>query len=96
VPNDLTFCNKAINKKMISNLVIKHFIKFSLYLFIVALALISVDVLAHGVDDKTRTFLEENTGVQFVPFLYIGAKHMITGYDHILFLIGVIFFPISQ
>jgi hypothetical protein len=92
VPNDLTFCNKAINKQMISNLVIKHFIKFSLYLFIVALALISVDVLAHGVDDKTRTFLEENTGVQFVPFLYIGAKHMITGYDHILFLIGVIFF----
>jgi hypothetical protein len=47
---------------------------------------------AHGVDDNTRTFLQQNTGVQFVPFLYIGAKHMITGYDHLLFLVGVIFF----
>lgn len=48
--------------------------------------------LAHGVDDNTRTFLQNNTGIQFVPFLYIGAKHMITGYDHLLFLVGVIFF----
>ncbi len=54
--------------------------------------LVSVSALAHGVDDNTRSFLQMNTGVQFVPFLYIGAKHMITGYDHILFLIGVIFF----
>ena len=44
--------------------------------------------VAHGVDDNTRTFLQQNTGVQFVPFLYIGAKHMITGYDHLLFLLG--------
>ena len=48
--------------------------------------------LAHGVDDKTRAFLENNTGIQFIPFLYIGAKHMVTGYDHLLFLIGVLFF----
>ena len=48
--------------------------------------------VAHGVDDNTRIFLQQNTGVQFVPFLYIGAKHMITGYDHLLFLVGVIFF----
>jgi hypothetical protein len=27
-----------------------------------------------------------------VPFVYLGAKHMVTGYDHILFLFGVIFF----
>ncbi|WP_345426315.1 HupE/UreJ family protein [Halioxenophilus aromaticivorans] len=54
--------------------------------------LVNPAVLAHGVDDNTRAFLELNTGIQFVPFLYIGAKHMITGYDHILFLIGVVFF----
>jgi hypothetical protein len=53
---------------------------------------LSFDILAHGVDDKTRVFLEQNTGVQFIPFIYIGAKHMFTGYDHILFLVGVIFF----
>ncbi|MFT6990755.1 MAG: hypothetical protein ACJASL_002737 [Paraglaciecola sp.] len=53
---------------------------------------ISLDLLAHGVDDNTRLFLEQNEGVQFMPFIYIGAKHMFTGYDHILFLVGVIFF----
>jgi hypothetical protein len=25
-------------------------------------------------------------------FLHLGAKHMVTGYDHLLFLVGVIFF----
>jgi hypothetical protein len=47
---------------------------------------------AHGVDDATQSFLSENKGIAFGPFLYIGAKHMITGYDHLLFLVGVIFF----
>ncbi len=47
---------------------------------------------AHGVDGDTQAFLSENSGVAFVPFLYIGAKHMLTGYDHLLFLVGVIFF----
>ena len=49
-------------------------------------------VLAHGVDDSTKQFLLDNQGVSIIPFLYIGAKHMVTGYDHLLFLIGVIFF----
>ena len=55
-------------------------------------AILSQCALGHGVDDNTRAFLQNNTGVQFVPFMYIGAKHMITGYDHILFLVGVVFF----
>ncbi|WP_234423407.1 MULTISPECIES: HupE/UreJ family protein [Aquimarina] len=46
----------------------------------------------HGVDDETQSFLLGNKGIAFGPFLYIGAKHMITGYDHLLFLVGVIFF----
>lgn len=49
-------------------------------------------VSAHGVDDSTRQFLISNDGVAIIPYMYIGAKHMLTGYDHILFLIGVIFF----
>lgn len=48
--------------------------------------------IAHGVDEQTRLFLQSNTGANFIPFMYIGAKHMITGYDHLLFLCGVIFF----
>jgi hypothetical protein len=61
-------------------------------LIIYSLAFMSFEVFAHGVDDSTRAFLEQNQGVQFVPFIYIGAKHMITGYDHLLFLVGVMFF----
>ena len=57
-----------------------------------SLALISFDVFAHGVDDKTRNFIENNQGVHILPFIYIGAKHMVTGYDHLAFLFGVLFF----
>jgi hypothetical protein len=56
------------------------------------LCLVSITTYAHGVDDETKSFLLGNKGVAFGPFLYIGAKHMITGYDHLLFLVGVIFF----
>ena len=52
----------------------------------------SVESFAHGVDDNTKAFLQTNQGVAFLPFMYIGAKHMVTGYDHLLFLVGVIFF----
>lgn len=62
------------------------------YIPIIIFLLFSVSVFAHGVDENTQLFLEENKGTAFVPFLYIGAKHMITGYDHLLFLVGVIFF----
>jgi hypothetical protein len=59
---------------------------------ILLLFITSTTVCAHGVDDKTKSFLLANEGVAFGPFLYIGAKHMLTGYDHLLFLLGVIFF----
>ena len=47
---------------------------------------------AHGVADGDRAFLEASTGLQVIPYIYLGAKHMVTGYDHLLFLFGVIFF----
>jgi len=56
------------------------------------LVLFSFETMAHGVDDATRNFLQNSEGVQFLPFMYIGAKHMVTGYDHLLFLVGVLFF----
>lgn len=54
--------------------------------------LFSTGLFAHGVDSSTEHFLTTTQGSAIVPFLYIGAKHMVTGYDHLLFLIGVIFF----
>ena len=56
------------------------------------LCLLGGTALAHGVDDRTALFLQNNSGVALIPYLYIGAKHMLTGYDHLLFLVGVIFF----
>lgn len=58
----------------------------------VCLSLLGTIAMAHGVDDRTAQFLQGNHGVVLIPYLYIGAKHMLTGYDHLLFLIGVIFF----
>src|SRR3989337_2355947 len=48
--------------------------------------------LAHGVSDKAAPFVESISGAAIGPFMYLGAKHMVTGYDHLLFLVGVIFF----
>ncbi|OWY36509.1 HupE/UreJ family protein [Herbaspirillum huttiense] len=48
--------------------------------------------LAHGIAEGDKGYIQEITGVHFMSFLYLGAKHMFTGYDHILFLFGVIFF----
>lgn len=48
--------------------------------------------LSHAVAEGDKGYIQEITGVHFVPFMYLGAKHMITGYDHLLFLAGVIFF----
>ena len=61
-------------------------------LIILVTSLASFSSSAHGVDEGTKQFLTENQGVALVPFLYIGAKHMVTGYDHLLFLVGVLFF----
>lgn len=47
---------------------------------------------AHGVSESDADFLANVAGVQILPFIYLGAKHMVTGYDHLLFLCGVIFF----
>ena len=47
---------------------------------------------AHGVAEGDAQFIERAQGMQIGPYLYLGAKHMVTGYDHLLFLAGVIFF----
>jgi len=47
---------------------------------------------AHNVSRGDARFVEANQGAAIGPFLYLGAKHMVTGYDHLLFLVGVIFF----
>jgi hypothetical protein len=64
--------------------------KYALVL-VIALALPAL-ALAHNVSKRDATFVQANTGAAIAPFVYLGAKHMVTGYDHLLFLVGVIFF----
>ena len=47
---------------------------------------------AHAVTPGDAGYIQEIWGVHLVPFAYLGAKHMVTGYDHVLFLLGVVFF----
>lgn len=47
---------------------------------------------AHNVSKRDAAFVQSNKGAAIFPFLYLGAKHMVTGYDHLAFLVGVIFF----
>lgn len=56
------------------------------------LALIGDPALAHAVAEGDKGYIQEITGIKLLPFIYLGAKHMVTGYDHILFLLGVVFF----
>ena len=46
----------------------------------------------HGVAGGDQGYIQEVTEAQIVPYIYLGAKHMVTGYDHLLFLVGVVFF----
>jgi hypothetical protein len=50
------------------------------------------EVSAHAVAQGDKGYIQEVYGTHLIPFAYLGAKHMATGYDHILFLFGVIFF----
>jgi hypothetical protein len=65
-----------------------------------AIALVAVVLLfgfpdsaiAHGVAKGDKGYIQSIFGIHLIPFAYLGAKHMVTGYDHLLFLLGVIFF----
>ena len=59
---------------------------------VVALLGMPAEAFAHGVTAGDKGFIMESSGMLLVPFMYLGAKHMVTGYDHLLFLLGVIFF----
>jgi len=64
-----------------------------LAILIGATLLLSADLaFAHAIAAGDKGYIMEIWGVHLIPFTYLGAKHMITGYDHILFLFGVVFF----
>jgi len=77
----VALAKKAINKD-----------SFVLVAFITVFLFLAVDASAHGVTAGDKGYIQESSGTMLLPFIYLGAKHMVTGYDHLLFLFGVIFF----
>lgn len=66
---------------------------YTLALVLLATLLFSAaQAIAHNVTAGDAGYIQEIWGVKIIPFIYLGAKHMVTGYDHILFLLGVVFF----
>ena len=59
---------------------------------LVTLIMLMPEAFAHGIARSDQAFVQTSSGLQIIPFIYLGAKHMVTGYDHLLFLAGVIFF----
>ena len=70
----------------------KHHCLVALVIVFLLALLLPPDALAHNVSKRDAAFVVANQGRAIAAFLYLGAKHMVTGYDHLLFLVGVIFF----
>ena len=66
--------------------------RVALLLLGLILSCVSAPLWAHGVGENDKAFIEGASGINIIPYMYLGAKHMVTGYDHLLFLAGVIFF----
>ena len=69
---------------------IAHALAFALAVLLACA--VAGEAFAHGIGGKDAAFVASSHGPQIIPFLYLGAKHMVTGYDHLLFILGVIFF----
>lgn len=61
-------------------------------LILLSASLFSLTAFGHTIEGGDASFVEAIDGPAIGPFIYLGAKHMVTGYDHLLFLLGVIFF----
>ena len=66
--------------------------KLLILIFMPILMVLSTEGYAHAIAQGDKGYIQEISGVNLIAFIYLGAKHMVTGYDHILFLFGVIFF----
>jgi len=83
----------SLSKSAMGAAVVRPKRSLLLLLLFIALLLVGMpEALAHAVAEGDKGFIQESSGLLLLPFTYMGAKHMITGYDHLLFLFGVIFF----
>lgn len=65
--------------------------RFTQALLAVGLTLPAI-ALAHNIGESNARFVEALSGPAVFAFAYLGAKHMVTGYDHLLYLVGILFY----
>ena len=65
------------------------FKRFAPLLAFAASILVPLAAIAHGISDADKQRMLDGGYLQYVG---LGATHMLTGYDHLLFLFGVVFF----
>jgi hypothetical protein len=68
---------------------IQPFNKFKTALFLLFFTFCGSAVFAHGLTEEQKQRMVEGGNLEYIR---LGAEHMITGYDHLLFLFGVMFF----
>jgi hypothetical protein len=77
---------------MTNNSLLRRATIFVFAMILICGMLFPVTTSAHNVSKRDASFVQSTQGAAIAPFLYLGAKHMVTGYDHLAFLVGVIFF----
>ena len=63
-------------------------IKQSRWFLVLFAALLSSQIFAHGMSEAEKLSIIEGGNLRY---LWIGATHMLSGYDHLLFVFGIIF-----
>ena len=61
-------------------------------LWAAVLTMVPIVAAAHNISGADARFVEGLSGSAIIPYMYLGAKHMVTGYDHLLYLVGVVFY----
>ncbi len=64
-------------------------IKQSRWLLAVVATLVASQAFGHGMSEAEKQSIIEGGNLRY---LWIGATHMLSGYDHLLFVFGIIFF----
>ena len=66
--------------------------KTSRWLFALAAMLIIGQALGHGMSEAEKLSIIEGGNLRY---MWLGATHMLSGYDHLLFVFGIVFFLTS-
>ncbi len=83
----------TLSRVLLQPPLLSHWPRTLLALLSLFMLLLTADgALAHAIAEGDKGYIQEISGVNLIAFAYLGAKHMATGYDHILFLLGVVFF----